>query len=357
MKQIKCFEPSFTDVDKNTIDTCIQSGILSFGPQVATFEKRFATRSNKKFNIGLNSASAAAYILYQRLYERCGPCRIYVPSITFVSPVWAALKNGHEVVLIDVDKNLLFDIEDYKNRFVDCDRTTIVMPILYGGVSNIDGLASAAKERNSLIVVDSAHSITPTILSDYIFFSFHQSKPICMSNGGLLATNQFEDAEYFLRARNFGREAQGDSYDLIQNGFNFYMNNLNASLGVSQLVNCGDNIKQRKKNFLFLRENMPSSLGRFTTHDSQSSYYLSTLILSPDLSSADMREWLRSKGIEASFHYPPLHKTQHYRTNYSLKNIDSLEDRIINIPIHQNLSKKDLRRIADECIHYSRSRR
>ena len=355
---INCFEPSIGAGDIKNLSLTLKSSTLGFGPNVEEFENQYSKYSNKKFNIGMSSASAAAYVFYQYMFEKCGPCRVYTTSLGFVSPVFAAIKNMHEVIYVDVDDNLLMSPEDLKNKFVgDQQKTSIVMPVLYGGVSNIPGLSSVARSLGCLIILDSAHCVSPTMEHDYSFYSFHPVKPICMSNGGLFSTDNAETAEYFKKARNFGRLATEDSYDLVQSGFNFYMNNLNASLGLSQISKCQKNILKRSRNFDFLRKNIPKELGRFVPHDSGSSYYLCTLILEEGCSSKEMRKFLLKNNIQSSFHYPFLHKTKYYNTTSAVEKLDGFEDRIINLPIHQNLKRGDLKRIVDECIHYSRSRR
>ena len=354
---IKCFDPDITEADITAASKVIESRILAFGPNVEKFENLYSSFSKKKNNIGFNSASSAAYLLFQYLYEINGPCRVYTPSIAFVSPVFAAIKNHHEVCFIDVDENLLIDAADLKKKFINDNKTSIVMPILYGGVSTIGSFEEETKDLKFTLVIDSAHCISPTMNYDYAFYSFHPVKPICMSNGGLLATDHTHASEYMKSGRNFGRKITGDTYDLVQSGFNFYMNNLNAALGLSQIQRSAANVAKRRENFEFLRDNIPSDLGYFTSHDDKSSYYLSTLVLKEEYSSAIMRKSLIEKDIQASFHYPFLHKTEYYRSEVSLPNTDSMEDKIINLPIHQNLTKKDLERIINECIHYSRSGR
>ena len=42
----------------------------------------------------------------------------YATSLSFASPVWAAIKNGHEVVFVDVDENILFDVSDFKKKYL-----------------------------------------------------------------------------------------------------------------------------------------------------------------------------------------------------------------------------------------------
>ena len=138
--------------------------------------------------------------------------------------------------------------------------------------------------------------------------------------------------------------------------FCFYMNNLNANLGISQLSVCDENTLARKQNFETLSSLIPSEIGYFTNHDNNSSYYLATLVLENGLKSDEMMSYMSKKGINCSFHYPFLHKTTHYRSKIPLNKTDSFENRIINLPIHQNLTKKEMEHIANECICYSRSR-
>ena len=352
---IKCFDSNITEEDKQSLLTTLQSRVLAFGRNVSEFEHRYASFSKKKYNIGFNSSSSAAYLLYQYIYEKTGKCRVYTTSLGFVSPVYAAIKNGHDVVYVDVDNRLLMSTEKLKEAFVNDGTPSIVMPVLYGGVSRIYGMREFCKENNCTLVLDSAHCISPTMEYDYAFYSFHPVKPICMSNGGLLATNDDKASSYMFSGRNFGRQINGDTYDLVQAGFNFYMNNLNASLGLSQLSRCLDNVQKRKHNFNFVKNNIPKKLGYFTEHDEGSSYYLSSLVLNNEYSSAIMRQRLKENGVQSSFHYPYLHKTKFYKQDVNLKKLDSLSDKIINLPIHQELLPGDLEKIVNECICYCRS--
>ena len=352
---ITCFEPDLQVSDAAALLSTIESKVLAFGPNVEKFEQCYSKFSKKEHNIGFNSASSAAYLLYQYLYEKYGSCDVYTPSIGFVSPVYAAIKNGHNVIFTDVNKDILMNPEGLSQKISNSKNKSIVMPVLYGGVSKIPKLTKTLKGLDYILVLDSAHCISPTMKHDYAFYSFHPVKPICMSNGGLLSTEDATSAEYMKSGRNFGREITGDTYDLAQAGFNFYMNNLNAALGLSQIHRCMDNVDKRKQNHKMLEEFIPKELGYLTKHDKGSSYYLSTLILNEGQSSAILREHLRQRGINSSFHYPFLHKTKYYKQEVELPYTDSIEDRLINLPIHQNLSKHQMEVIIDECIRYSRS--
>ena len=355
---IRCFKPDIGPEESTAALQVLSSKSLGFGPLVGDFEKAYGKLSKKKYNIGTNSASAAAYLLYQYLYEELGAHRVYTPSLGFVSPVFAAIKNKHKVILVDVDENLLMSTEDFNSKFIEDDHLpSVIMPVLYGGVSSVRDLVQSARARDCLVVLDSAHCSTPMIDHDFAFYSFHPAKPICMANGGLISTNDSDAADYFRSARNFGRKVVEDTYEINQSGFNFYMNNLNAAIGLVQIEKAKGNVAKRRKNFKKVSTTIPSTLGLFCHHDEHSSYYLCTLILKKGESSVRMRKYMLENGIECSFHYPPLHKTGYYKTSSSFNNLEALDDRVINLPIHQNLTDEEIDKIINECIHYSRSRR
>ena len=340
---MKSFETTITKQDIQKVTELLESGDIGFGSNVKVFEDRFSEYSTKKYNIGLNSASAAAYCLFAYLYDKHGSCDVYTPSLGFTSISWAAEKNGHRIIFVDVDDNLLFDFNSYEEQKENTTRKKVLLPVLYGGVSNIPNFNKQVTDE--IVVVDSAHCIQPTIKSDYIFFSFHPIKPLAMSCGGLLGTDDEMANEYICSYRNFGRENVGDTYDIVNSGFNFYMNNLNATLGLSQLDTCFENIKKRKYNLEYMRKSVKLEVGYFTNHDEKSSYYLGTLILNKR-GSEDLRHKLKKNGCNASFHYPYLHLSQYYNSNIPLSNLEDLDDRIINLPIHQNLSAIEVSRIV-----------
>ena len=141
------------------------------------------------------------------------------------------------------------------------------MPILYGGVSTIEGFDSIRSDGyREIIVVDSAHCVTPTIDSDFTFFSFHPYKPICSSDGGMISVDCPEASDWFASYRNFGRSNYMGTYDITQEGFKFYMNNLNASIALLSLSKYDELLDIRKSNYRKLTNVLPQ--------DEFSSFYL-----------------------------------------------------------------------------------
>lgn len=310
---MRVFKSTFTKEELSFLDPILQNGELGFGPNVSLFETQFQPFSGKLHNIATNSASAAAFMIFAYLKEKYGVCDVYTPSLAFTSPAWAAKHFGHNIIWVDVDDNLLFDCNDYLNKRTRANQA-VVMPILYGGVSNIDNWALVGDE---IVVVDSAHCVTPTIKSDFTFFSFHPYKPICSSDGGMISTDNQEASEWLSNYRNFGRQNTGDSYNIIQNGFKFYMNNLNASIALISLDKYFLNLKIRKENY--------SKLDNVLPHDEKSSYYVATRI--------DKNANQFNQDNNLARHYPLLHKTKYFNSDIKLPNTESLHPQIINLPL------------------------
>lgn len=354
---IKCFDPSIGEEEAQFVLRTLQSKQIGFGDEVKRFENAFKKLSGYHHNVGFNSASSAAYALFAWLSELYGSCEVYTPSLSFCSPAWAAKKNGHEIIFVDVDENGLFSVDDYKTRKKNTSKKKVVMPMMYGGVANFP---FNTFNDGEVIISDSAHAIhSPSsrtctlaglqtkIRPDYCLFSFHPVKPICMSNGGMLSCINRSAYRYFLKYRNFGREVRGVSYDITQDGFNFYMNSLNASIGLAQLNKVYEMAHQRGRNHDYLKQALTAlKIPNFHMfkHDQLSSFYLCTF--TSDSFSGDIIMSLRDLGIEATYHYPPLHKTTAFRADCELPNTEYLSKHLVNIPIHQNLTPVELDQIV-----------
>jgi len=316
---MKLFKTTIKKQDLEPIQNVLSAGQLGFGPNVHRFEQEFFSFSRKKHNVAVNSASAAAFMIFSFLREKHGVCDVYTTSLGFTSPAWSAKHFGHNLIFVDVQNDLQFDSNHYRaiRNSGDSKRKQVVMPVLYGGVGSVNNFNLIGDE---IIVIDSAHCVTPNLESDYVFFSFHPYKPICSSDGGMISTDDEEARNYFTSYRNFGRINSKHSYNIKSNGFKFYMNNLNATIALTQIKRYEENLNTRKHNYKNLSD-------RFSLlpHDENSSYYFATTLVE----NAD--EVIEETGLTRN--YPMLHKMDYYKTDARLPNIERLHGKILNLPL------------------------
>ena len=335
---MKLFETKISteDID-GTVRPIIERGDMGFGSNVTLFEKEFQTFSSKKYNTALNSCSAAAFISFAYLKEKYGSCDVYTPSIGFTSMAWSAKQHGHNVIFVDVDENMLMSIDSYKDkRKLRCERYSdggikpVLMPVLYGGVSTIENFTEAIKQDNynEFIIVDSAHCSTPQMESDITVFSFHPYKPIAASDGGMLSTDIEEVYEFTSAYRNFGRTNTQDGYQIDKSGFKFYMNNLNATIALTQLKQYRFNLSQRVNAYQTLKQ--VDIKGSLVEHDRLSSYYVATVLADDEESAMEMRNRYSEVRL-----YPPLHLQPYYQDCdcINLPNTENFYKRLVNLPL------------------------
>lgn len=333
---MKLFQTTINKEDADIVSSVLQSGDLGFGPNVKLFEEKFQLFSKAEYNISTNSASASAFMIFAYLKEVFGECDVYTTSLGFTSPAWAAVHFGHRLIWVDVDDNLLFDVQDYRKkrnqvgkRYLEGKVTPVVMPVLYGGVSTIPNFESIYTDGyKEITVVDAAHCVTPSLKAHFTFYSFHPFKPVAASDGGMISTNNFYAAEWFRNYRNFGRQNIEGGYTIKSDGFKFYMNNLNATIALTQLKRYPESRNYRASVHELL-ENLDLYFpGRLLRHDQNSSYYFSTLICDPD----KVEEL--NKRFPTSKHYPMLHKMPYYEDGSYLPNLERLHPLILNLPLY-----------------------
>ena len=337
---MKLFETNISPYySKREIASVIESGNMGFGPNVIEFETMFAPYSYKKHNVAVNSCSAAAFITFAYLKEKYGSCDVYTPSIGFTSMAWAAKHHGHNVIFVDVNGDMLMSAEMYQwQRQVRCERYSdggvkpVLMPVLYGGVSDHPELTKVVEEGgyNEFMIVDSAHCATPKMKSDVALFSFHPYKPIAASDGGMISTD-IEEIDMFARSyRNFGRMNTSDGYQIAVDGFKFYMNNLNATIALTQLETYQEKTAVRREAYeKLLTMDLPGSLAK---HDKHSSYYVASLITE---NKKDAEE-LRSKYCDVRL-YPPLHQQEYYKDcdTGAMTHTEEYYDLLVNLPLYK----------------------
>ena len=211
---MRVFETKFKEEELENVVKVLKEGNLGFGSNVSNLESVYKFFSKKPYNTATNSASASAFMIFAYLKEIYGVCDVYTPSLGFTSPAWAAKHFGHNLIFVEVNDNLLFDCHHYHSIRKQTKNKKVLMPILYGGVSTINNWDIVGDE---IVVVDSAHCVTPTIKSHFTFFSFHPYKPICSSDGGMISTDIKIADDYFKSYRNFGRINTKKTYDINAN--------------------------------------------------------------------------------------------------------------------------------------------
>ena len=247
MKRIKLFDPSTNESEKNAIKRILDSHFWASGGgggEVQKFEEKFSKYTNSKSCVAVNSGTAALNLALS-MYNIKNK-EVIIPSLSFVSTANAVIENGGIPKFVDIDeKTLCMDPE--KILKVISKKTKVILPVHFGGLtSNLREISKLCKEHKIALVEDAAHAAGSLHLNkkigshgELVCFSFHPVKNLAMPTGGLISinTNDHKKIAKILKEKRWCgiSNRKGDDYDVKNIGWNYYMNEFSAAIGIEQL--------------------------------------------------------------------------------------------------------------------------
>jgi len=221
---------------------------LTTGPVTGRFEESFAEWLGVGNVVGLTSCTAGLFLCL--VARGIGPGdEVIVPAMTFVATANAVLHAGATPVFADVEPETgLLDLEDAREKLTG--RTRAIIPVhLYGHMVDMVRFRAFADEHDLFLLEDAAHcvegardGVRPGGLGDAVCFSFYATKNLTCGEGGAVATNDpgLADALRVLRLHGLDRDAAKryqhfKHYDMIELGYKFNMNDIQAAMLLPQL--------------------------------------------------------------------------------------------------------------------------
>ena len=299
--------------------------ILTNSSKVKAFEEKWGEWLGTKYNVMVNSGSAANELSLLYLKFKCPEGgEVIVPPMAWVSDVAAILHNNFTPVFCDIKlNNLALDVEEVKKKITPNTKAILLIHILgYNGLS--EELLQICKEKNILLIEDVCESHGATFngkkagtFGDISNFSFYYAHHMTSIEGGMICTDDYEIYQLMRAFRSHGmlREMTDEpvkqdilsSYPDLNKDFvflaaahNFRSTEINAVLALNQLGSLDKNNKVRAENLGIFLDNLDSDKFFVDFDREGNSNYAFTLILNkPDWELRDKVETaLREAGIE-----------------------------------------------------------
>ncbi|HKB35267.1 MAG TPA: DegT/DnrJ/EryC1/StrS family aminotransferase [Gemmataceae bacterium] len=234
--------------------------ILTTGPAVAEFERRFADYLGRRHAIGLTSCTGALHLSLTALGVGPGDEVITTP-LTFVATATAVMQAGATPVLVDVEPDT-GNIDAARVEAAITPRTRAILPVhLYGQMCDMRRLDEVARRHGLHFVEDAAHcvegerdGVRPGQMSRAACFSFYATKNLTCGEGGAVVTDDDGLAERLRLLRSHGmnktaadRVREGyRHWDMVTFGWKYNMDNLQAALLLPQMDRLEANGRRRR---------------------------------------------------------------------------------------------------------------
>jgi dTDP-4-amino-4,6-dideoxygalactose transaminase len=367
MYKIPLFELNFDEKEEQAVLEVLRSKWISTGPKVDELEKKFAKMLNVNHSVALANCTVALHLalILAGIKEND---EVICPSLSFVATVNAIRYINAVPVFADIIsyENLTIDPLDIEKKITDKTKAIIVMH--YGGFAcDMYTIMNLANRYKLKVIEDACHGPLSEYrgrklgsIGDIGCFSFFSNKNISTGEGGMLVTNNPEYYEKALLLRSHGmtslsyERAKGhsSSYDVVELGYNYRMDDIRASIGIVQLAKLQEDLEKRekvRKNYTKCLSGLNTVMIPFINNSEFVSNYIMPIILMD--STSERREMIRNKlhvaGIQTSVHYPAIHKFSIYKKyNTELPITEYVSDNEITLPMYGNLTEQKLQYIV-----------
>ncbi|MCP4748240.1 MAG: DegT/DnrJ/EryC1/StrS family aminotransferase [Desulfobacteraceae bacterium] len=296
-----------------------------------TFEQTLAKRANVPHCHLCSSGTAAVGIAL----AACGvgaADEVIVPPFTFVATFESVLMAGAIPVFSEIDETLCLDPKALEKKLTA--RTKAVMPVhMCGAMAQVDELKEFCQRKGLILIEDACQSVGATFNGQWLgtfgqmgCFSFDPVKTITCGEGGAIITHDqkaYELAQAFADHGHdhIGNDRGAEDHPIM--GLNYRISELNAAVGLAQLLKLDDILAKQRANKDALKTAMSEykhiSFRKLPDKKGDSATFLSFMM--PDESQARrITKKLAEAGVDGCFYW--YDNNWHYlRKWHHLKNM------------------------------------
>ena len=267
MKKIGVGTVTFDEEEIKEVAEVLKSGKISAGKKTSEFEEKVANLHGKKYGVFCNSGQSALEVALLALKEMYGMELAIVPTITYISTVFAVIRSGLSLRFCDVYPTTYnINLDKFDLNFFD--KYYKVIPIFV----DMFGLYSGELEGRP-ILRDACENLFGKVGSndEVICFSFYVAHTITTGIGGMCITNNKKLARIMRSYVNHGRRCvcspclansgklcpnAKDKFIFERVGTSYRGSDILSAVGLAQLKKKDFIMKKRKENGAYLIKEM-----------------------------------------------------------------------------------------------------
>lgn len=330
--------------------------VSTIGENINVIEKNISEKIGCKYGVALSSGTAALHLAFKLAGIKPNDY-IFCSDMTFSATINSAVNEKVIPVFIDSETDTWnMDPVALEKAFKIYPNTKVVVVAnLYGVPAKFDEIRKICDKYGALIIEDAAESFGSTYkgiqtgsFGDYNTVSFNGNKIITGSSGGMLLTDNYEDA---LKARKLSTQAREDApwYQHNEIGFNYRMSNIIAGIVRGQLPYLEEHIAKKKAIYERYKngfKGLPVKMNPYDETNMEPNFWLSCMIIDKDAMCEQVRsdnkaryttekgkscptqilETLSMHNIEGRPIWKPLHLQPVYQNNcHFVSVVDNVE--------------------------------
>lgn len=370
-------KPFIIGKELSNIQKAVDSGHLA-GDGIFTEKcKKWMEQKFNAFKVMLTDSCSSALEMSAILCDITPGDEVILPSYTFVSTANAFVLRGARLRFIDIRPDTL-NLDESLIEQAITDKTRVIVPVHYGGIScEMDTIMALAEKHGLLVVEDSAQGVNARYKDRYLgtighlgAYSFHETKNYICGEGGALVINDphFVERAEIIREKGTNRSkffrGEVDKYTWVDIGSSYLPPELTAAFLYAQLQEADKIDKKRrsiwKAYYRGLKPLEDEGLLKlpFIPEECENNAHMFYLVLPTNEERDGLIAFLGEQGIHAVFHYIPLHTSP---MGVTLSDVipelpvtESIASRLLRLPCFYELSPSQIKKIIGRIYAFYR---
>jgi len=345
--------PSLCSVEEyqSIVKSAFESGILTHnGPIVKKLEKQICIELKIDNYLAVTSGTIALQLAIEALKIKG---TIIIPAFSWIASAGAAQWQGCNIKFCDINPETLNICPISLEKSIDSTVEAIMPVHVFGNPCEVEVLDEIAKKYNLKIIYDSAHAFGSEVngnsvlnFGDISCVSTHATKIFNTGEGGGLVSHSRDLNEKIKSLRFFGFD---ENKNVVSNGINGKMTELHAALGLGNIKYFLKTLKHRKHLNYEYRNNLNNAKNitfQKIKEGSNCSYF--AIIFDDKNLCTKALEKLESNNVfSRRYFYPALNKIEILNSKQNCPIAESISERILCLPSHNNISKNDAKFICE----------
>lgn len=362
---------SIDEADIAAVVDVLRGDWLTTGPKVGELEEAWCERSGAAHAVVVSSGTAALHAAAFAAGIRLGD-QVIVPPITFAASANCVLYQGGIPVFADVQPDTL-NLDPVAAEAAVTPRTRAIVAVDYSGqAADLDDLRAVASRHGLTLIEDAAHALGATYrgrrvgsVSDLTTFSTHPVKHVTTGEGGVITTENAEQAQQMRWFRSHGitsdhrQRAEKGSwfYEMVALGYNYRLPDINCALGLSQLGKLDGWLARRRAiaaAYGAAFAGLPAIRPLAVRPDREPAWHIYPVQLDLErlrVGRAQVMAALRAENLGVNVHYIPVYWHPYYRDlGYRPGLCPAAEvayERLVTLPLFAAMTDRDVEDVVE----------
>jgi dTDP-4-amino-4,6-dideoxygalactose transaminase len=346
-----------------TVRQVLEGASFIHGPEVAEFEREFASFLGVKHAIGVANGTDALLLALKALGIGDGD-DVMIPANTFVATAEAIVHAGARPVLVDINpQTYTINVEQIEDRLTP--NTKAIIPVhLYGQPADLGPVLAIAERRGLSLIEDAAQAHGAEYRGRRVgsfgraaCFSFYPAKNLgAFGDAGGVATKDDGVATTLCKLRDHGSV---DKYRHELVGYNSRLDTLQAAVLLVKLRRLGEWNRMRREHAQRYDELLAGIPGVVTPRvlDGATHVYHLYVIRVESGDRDGLQLYLRERGIQTLIHYPtPVHLTEAFERRHHggdhFPMAEQCATEILSLPMYPELERQQIQYVAEQIRNF-----